>query len=359
MPPTASLPLPLLAALGALLLVLLAETLHQRRCRVAARLATGPAGRPRRWVGAVAAVRAAALAAMAWALVTLYYHSGGGYRSQDRAEGQENRQHIVFVADLSPSMQLKDAGPGRDKTRAQRMHDVVDAILQRVGGDVIYTVMAFYTDAMPVILDAEDAELVRNVFDGLPIWYAMQPGKTDLGTGVRKSLEELSRYPKGSTTVFVCTDGDTVALGTIPKPPPAVSDVYVLGVGDPRQGTFIDGHHSRQDASELGTVAGRLRGQYIDVNEKHVSTLALGALATDAGAAKSNFGLVELAIIVMAVAAGVHALIPVMLELFGSDWKAVSRRQTAAAHASESSRRQTTAGGIAQPPFQSGEGATA
>jgi Ca-activated chloride channel family protein len=261
---------------------------------------------------------------MAWALVTLCFASGGGYRGQENPEeNRENRHRLVFVADLSPSMLLKDAGPRRDTARLQRMHDVIDAILQRISGDVMYSVIAFYTDAMPVIIDAEDAELVRNIFKGLPIWYAMPAGKTDLGTGVRKSLDFLRRNPQQSSTVFVCTDGDTVELGSIPKPPPSARDVYVLGVGDPHQGTFIDGHMSRQDAAVLRTLAGRLRGQYLDVNEKHVPTLMLGALAANLGAAKHKFELVDVAIFVLALAAALHALIPLLLEYFGSDWKAV------------------------------------
>jgi Ca-activated chloride channel family protein len=324
MPVPLYLQLPLALAAGVILLVLLAERLHERRCRVAARLATGPTGRPRRWVRAVRGVKAVALGAMAWSLLTLWFSSGGGYGDgKSPTERREHRQHIAFVADLSPSMQLRDAGPGRDLTRTQRMHEVVQGILQRIDGDVIYSVVGFYTDARPVIVDAEDAELVRNVFNGLPIWFAMKPGKTDLGTAVRKALEHLADYPKDSTTVFICTDGDTVELGTLPKPPPAAREVYVLGVGDQRQGSFIDGHMSRQDPVVLRTLAGRLHGQYLDVNEKHVPTLTLGALAASAGATKGRFDLTDLAIIVFAAAAAAHAFIPVLLEYLGSDWKAV------------------------------------
>ena len=176
-------------------------------------------------------------------------------------------------------------------------------ILRRLDGDVVYSVIVFYTDALPVVVDAKDAELVRNVFNGLPVWYVMKPGKTDLGTGVRRTLEHLADYPDDSTTVFLLTDGDAIELGTIPKPPDSVRDVYVLGVGDPNQGTFIDDHMSRQDASLLGTLAGRLRGKYIDVNDKHVTTLALGQLARGSGATKTSYGLVDIAIFVFAAAA--------------------------------------------------------
>jgi len=280
-------------------------------------------------VGAVPTTRAAALAAMAWALVTLYYEGGGAYSPQQAAEDRrEHSRHVVFVADLSPSMTLQDAGPAGDMTRARRSHEVVDAILKRLDKDVIYSVIAFYTQAMPVIVDARDAELVRNVFDGLPVWYAMEPGKTDLGAGVCKTLEHLLDYPKDSTTVFICTDGDTTQLGSIPEPPASVSDVYVLGIGDREHGTFIDGHMSRQEASVLRTLAGRLRGEYFDVNQQHVPTLSLGTLAVGVGDKQSRYGLVDVAIFVLAVAAAVHAVLPVLLEYLGSDWRTVRPRPT-------------------------------
>jgi len=315
--------LPLALAAGAFLFVLAAERLHARRCRVVAYLATGPAGQPRRWTRWVPPLRAATLGAMVWAAVTLIGIAGGGYGDDTPEDRRGSRQHIIFVADLSPSMFLQDAGPGGSQTRLQRMADVVDAVLQRIDGHVIYSVMGFYTECMPVIVDAEDSELVRNVFAGLPVWYAMEAGKTDLGTGVRTTLERLAAYPSGSTTLFVCTDGDTIEMGSIPKPPPSVSSVYVLGVGDPDEGTFIDGHMSRQDPSVLRAVAGRMRGEYLDVNQRHVPTLTLGTLATSAAAVKGQYDLLDVAIFVFAVASAAHALIPVLLQWFGSDWKAV------------------------------------
>jgi Ca-activated chloride channel homolog len=316
--------IPLAAAAGVLLLVLAAERLHQRRCRAVARLAVGPSESPRPWVRSVPAVRAVALAAMAGALATLWSAAGGVFQARDDAlERRESARHAVFVADLSPSMLLRDAGPKRDISRCQRAHEVVDAILQRLDGDMVYSVIVFYTDALPVVVDAKDAELVRNVFDGLPLWFAMKPGKTDLGSGVRRALEHLVAYPQDSATVFLLTDGDATDLGIIPKPPDSVHKVYVLGVGDPHQGTFIDDHMSRQDVALLGTLAGRLRGQYIDVNDKHVTTLALGQLARGSEATKTSYDLVDLAIFVFAAAAAVHALLPVALEYFGSDWKTV------------------------------------
>jgi Ca-activated chloride channel family protein len=324
--------IPIAAAIGVFLLVLAAEKLHERRCRSVARLAAGPSGSLRRWVGGVGVVKAIALAAMAWSLTTLLYGSGGVFRTgDDMKDRRESKRHAVFMADLSPSMLLQDAGLKRESTRCQRAYEVVDGILRRLDGDVVYSVIVFYTEALPVVVDAKDAELVRNVFNGLPLWYVMKPGKTDLGSGVRRTLDHLAGYPPDSTTVFLLTDGDAIELGAIPKPPPSVRDVYVLGVGDPHQGTFIDDHMSRQDAALLGTLAGRLRGKYFDVNDKHVTTLALGKLARGSGATKTAYGLVDLAIFLFAAAAVVHALVPVALEYFGSDWKTVRVSRTAIA----------------------------
>jgi Ca-activated chloride channel family protein len=266
---------------------------------------------------------------MTWAIVTLFYSRGGVFEGQESPADREHQRHIVFVADLSPSMLLEDAGPDGDLPRLHRASEVVDGILRRLDGDMLFSVIGFYTESIPIILDARDAELVRNVFDGLPLWYAMEPGKTDLGSGVRMTLDHLQDFPEDSTTVFLCTDGDTIELGTIAKPPASVRELYILGVGNPNQGTFVDDHMSRQDAGVLRTLAGRLRGQYIDVNEKHLATLSLGALATGSGASKRVYGLVDIAILVFAAAAVVHVFIPILLEYFGSDWRAVRPRRPA------------------------------
>ena len=323
--------IPITAAIAALLLVLAEEKLHSRRCRAAGRLAMGPTGGPRGWVKLVPPVKALAVGSMAWALVTLLYCGGGVFGAHDSAEEGHEGRHVVFVADLSPSMRLRDAGHQRDLTRAERIDEVVDGILRRLGGSPSYSVVGFYTEAMPVVADARDPQLVRNVFHGLPLWYVMKSGKTDLGTGVRKTLELLADYPEKSSTVFICTDGDTTQLGSLPQPPASIRQLYVLGVGDPHRGSFIDDHMSRQDASTLGSLAGRLGGVYIDVNEKHVTTLTLGELAVGAASDRIGYDRTDFAVFLFAAAALVHALVPVLLEYFGSDWKPARSRRSAAA----------------------------
>ncbi len=329
--------IPLAVALVVGVVTWTGEKWHQRRCRAVTHLAGGPTGHMRAWVQFVPTVRSLALCAIAWGLTTLLLSTGGIFA--DRAqpgEDQRDQRHLVFVADLSPSMMLADAGPKGDVTRAQRTRDVVEAILNRLEGDLRFSVVGFYTEARTVIADARDPNLVRNVFDGLPVWYVMKAGKTDLGSGVRETLKLLADYPDRSATVFICTDGDSVELGSLPRPPASLRDVYVLGVGDPRRGTFIDGHMSRQEVATLQKLAGRLGGQYLDVNEKHVSTLSLGNLALGVGVKRNRWNLTDLAVLVLAAGALVQALLPVLLEYWGSGWKTVRPRRPALELKSES-----------------------
>ena len=74
------------------------------------------------------------------------------------------------------------------------------------------------------------------------------------------------------------SDGDTVPATGMPKMPASVADVLIVGVGDPRAGSFIDGQMSRQDTNTLRQIAARLGGIYHDGNQKHLSTELLSRL---------------------------------------------------------------------------------
>ncbi len=318
---------PVYAALLVLLLSALAEALHARRVRVAARLAFGPEGQPGRWTVVAPYLRCLSLAAFAWGLaVTWQLHQAA--KDGKPAEAAEPAR-LVFVADLSPSMYLKDAGPEGKVTRQQRMREEVEAVLMRVGGDLRYGVVGFYTEARSVVMDARDPELVRNVFDGLPVQYVMKPGSTDLGAAINAAVKVVAPLPEKTVRLVIFTDGDTVPLQPILPRPKSVKDVLVLGVGDPRKGTFIAGHQSRQDAEVLASVARALRGAYYDVNEKHLPTDALGDLVRRTPPAKSGLSLAQLAVLAMLLGSAALALLPVALQYFGTGWKVVRRDEAA------------------------------
>lgn len=311
----------LLAALTTFILVSLAEWLHARRIRVAARLAFGPQG-AKAWTHAVPWLRVASLTAFAWGVTTLLMlklEAPDDEAAKERMDAEATR--VVFVADLSPSMFLVDAGPDGSQNRHDRMKDVVEGILQRVSGNLRFGVVGFYTDSLPVVMEARDPELVRNVFNGLPLTYAMPVGQTDLGTAVNRSLELVGDFPKSSTRVIILTDGDSIPLAAINPRPASVREVLVLGFGNPNKGSYIDGHQSRQEADTLQRVATSLAGVYHDVNEKHLDTSALGDLVVPLALPHKGLTLAQWAVLLIVLGAVINALIPIALEYFGTDWK--------------------------------------
>ena len=118
--------LPLLTALAVLLLTALAEWLHVRRTQTVGRLAFGPAGRGRAWTALVPLVRPLAYAAFAWGLaVMVELH----FAEQDGSKpSAKEPTRLIFVADLSPSMKLKDAGPDGKLTRQERIRESVASV---------------------------------------------------------------------------------------------------------------------------------------------------------------------------------------------------------------------------------------
>ena len=314
--------IPLIAATTALLLVSLAEWMHGRRIRVAARLAFGPRGSGLPWTRVVPWLRGASLTAFAWGVTTLLMlklEAPDDATAKERHDAEATR--LVFVADLSPSMYLPDAGPDGTVTRHDRMKDVVEGILQRVSGNLRFGVVGFYTDSLPVVMEARDPELVRNVFNGLPLTYAMPVGQTDLGRAINRTLEIVEGFPKSSTRMIILTDGDSIPLAAINPRPASVREVLVLGVGNPKKGSFIDGHQSRQEADTLQRLATSLLGAYHDVNEKHLDTAALGDLVVPLALPSTGLTLAQWAVLAMVLGAIINALIPVALEYFGTDWK--------------------------------------
>lgn len=306
-------------------LTAVAEWLHARRVRRVTRLAFGPANGPRSWVGAVPFLRMAALGALAWGLVSLVQLRPSGGRPVQMPEG--GYRHLIVALDVSPSMQLADAGPARQERRAQRARDVLMSVLSRIALDQVrISIVAVYNGARPVVVDTFDLEVVRNIISDLPLDYAFEIGKTRLLDGVREAADLARPWPPGSTTLMIVSDGDTVPDTGFPELPRAIGQVVVIGVGDPRAGTYIDGHQSRQDVATLRQLAQRLRGVYHDANERHLASPQLVDLARlmplrDVSAK----GRREAALAAVGGGAGVLALLPVVLAMAGTPWQRGTR----------------------------------
>jgi Ca-activated chloride channel family protein len=325
---------PPVGAATALLLAILAEWLQARRVRRMGRLAFGPDGRARRWTFAVAPFRMLCLAVMAWSLLTLLmaHLSLGGHGDAPRT--RNHAETVFLVLDYSPSMMIEDAGPDSKKlTRKQRMRDVVNAIVDRLGEHVDYTLIGFYTRAYPLCEKVFDRRVVRNVLNNLPIEVAMENGPTDLGRAISESLHRAAgtdgdqpRYRKNSITFILVTDGDTLEMPALPEVPDTIRRALVLGVGDVEKGVVLNGHLSHQEPETLRSIARHFAGEYVDVNAKHLPSAAMGTLLPPlAEVAGGGVSRTHAALVLFVAFSALYALLPVGLELFGSAWRVAPR----------------------------------
>jgi Ca-activated chloride channel family protein len=311
-----------LALFVVVVLAAAAESLHARSVKRIARLAFGPGGQPAHWARFAPALRVAALGALTWGLATLYLLEAKTHRSADEIPENEKR-HLILVLDVSPSMRLKDAGPEHKQSRMQRARDVLDSLFGRVGiRQYLISVVATYNGAIPVVERSHDSEVLRNILSDLPMHYAFPKGNTDLFAGLEEAAKIAKPLRPGSATLLVVSDGDTVPATGMPKMSVAISSKLVIGVGDTKQGTFIDGRHSRQESSALRQIAIRLGGVYHDGNEKHVSSEILRAISQSGDAANvEKLTLREYALIACAIGAACFSILPLALQRFGTAWR--------------------------------------
>lgn len=329
-----------------------AEWLHARRVARLRLVAFGPTGRPRFWVRFVPPLKVLAVGGLTWALIVLLQLPPRVRQPDDRRPvAFHELKHIVLVLDVSPSMRLQDAGVDGDQSRMARAREVMESYFQRIPMDEYrITVIATYTKALPVVEDTRDIGVVRNVLSDLPMHFAFRPGETELFAGIRRAAETARGWRPRSTTVVLVTDGDTVPSSGMPKMPASVSDVLVVGVGDPTQGAFINGRHSRQDVGTLRQIAARLRGVYHNGNDRHLPTDLIKRLTLSAtGDARWVWSLRDLAMMTLLTTATLLTAIPLLLHYFGTNWLPGVRK----AVPSEDHRTGSTLSGRQNPVEQS------
>ena len=314
------------SVVGALVLLLagVGEAIHARRVHRLAALAFGPKARPAPWARTTPALRTLAQGGLAWALVTLLVVEPRLWSGNEKATASaRDPQHVVLVLDVSPSMRLEDAGREKRLSRMQRARELMESFFKRIPVEAFrVSVVAFYTDAKPVVVDTKDLEVVRNILGDLPMHWAFRAGQTKLFSGLEEAARIAKPWKPRSTTVLLVSDGDTVPATGMPKMPASVRSVIAIGVGDPTVGKFIDGHHSRQDVSMLRQVAARLGGAYHNGNELHLSTsLIADATGIDVQSVWKRLTLREYALLVAAVAAALLAVLPLLLHFFGTPWR--------------------------------------
>src|SRR5262249_52990922 len=186
------------------------------------------------------------IAAAVWgAFVLADYDPIGG----DQTPAPRASKQLLIALDVSPSMLVKDAGPDAEKvSRSRWAGKIVQGILDRLDmKETRITLVAFYTKAVTVLQDTTDKNVISNMFDGLQLHVAFEPGPTDLASGINASLKVARPWARRSTTFVVVSDGDAKAtLGTVTLPP-AIADTIVIGVGDPNKASVVSGHSSKQE----------------------------------------------------------------------------------------------------------------
>jgi len=310
------------AALLALALAALAETLHHRRVQRVRHLAFGRAGRGSPVLRAAPFLRAAGVTLAAFGLAVLLVLEP---EYEDPEPAKDAAKHILVCMDSSPSMFLEDAGPRLDRAggtkperRSGRAGEVVQAILDRADPkETRVTVFSIYRGGIPVAEETYDKEVVRNFFDGLPMYAAFEPGPTDLQKGVAEALEYARRWEDNTAMLVIVSDGDDSGEQARAYLPRSIADVLVIGVGDPRNPTTIAGHRSKQDARSLRELASRLGGTYFDANERHLPTSLLAGLTITKPRLEDQVGLREAALASLAIGALLAAAVGPALAALG------------------------------------------
>ena len=310
----------ILIAIGAALICGIAEYIHFLKCRKLKSLAFGPEGKPAGWVGTVPVLRSLAVGMLTWSLIILMnYQDPAGLDTGDGEKPTEDQiKHVLVVYDCSPSMEVTDAGSDGTKMRKERAKEVLESMMERITSPFVrYSMVAFFTEARPIVVKSEDRDVILNMMD-LSLHHGFTPGKTKLMDGVHAALELCKKWKPESTTIIMVTDGDTVPTAKSLRLPASVSNFIVAGIGSSR-GSYIDGHQSRQDASSLRTVASKVSGIYHDANVKQISTNTMGNLAGDQASKSDPVNEKFIALILCGIGAFLLTLLPILLDYFGFD----------------------------------------
>ncbi len=309
--------MPLVIGLIALFVALIAELVHARRVSRVRHLAFGPSGRPRMWASTAPLARVVGVGLAAWGLTVLLQHEP---REVQQRPTREASKHLLICLDVSPSMLIEDSGPGSTKTtRAEWAGEVMQTILDRLDMETTrVTLFAIYTDALPVMEETFDKDVISNTLDGLRMYPAFTPGSTDLQGGIEKALERARPWPKNSATLVVISDGDSSVRPANLVMPVSIADTIVIGVGDPHRSTMIAGHSSRQDPGSLKRLAARMDGVFHDANTKHLPSKVLDGLTMIQPRLAESLGLRELALIASGLGGMLLAGVGPALVLAGS-----------------------------------------
>mgnify|MGYP000530703137 FL=1 len=213
----------ILISVGVAILAAVAEWMHWQRIRKVARLAFGPTGKPSLFGMIAPWFRVPMLGLLTWGLVTLLSIDPESHRSEiDKKEEvkESDKQHLVLIVDVSPSMRLTDAGKNGKLTRLERTSHIIESLFARLNQDYLHlSIIATYNGAVPVVVDTRDIELIYSLLE-VPLYFAFKVGETKLLDGVNAASEIAKKWKKDSTTFVIVSDGETVPPTGMKSLPP-------------------------------------------------------------------------------------------------------------------------------------------
>lgn len=269
------------------LILIIAELVHLWRCKQIAQGAWGIASKVHFTLKLVAILRIVSLSMFVWGALILTAYLGQ-FEPPVHATNQQqtaDAHHFVFLLDVSPSMLFpQDAGADRKQTRMKRAQEIYKSISERLDHQQgRYSVIAFWNDAKIVVADTPDLNIIDNIFNDLPLTYAMQ--NSSLKTAITKALEVVSKlgekWKPNSATLFLISDGDVLPETGLPKLPESFGKIIALGVGDPIKGVLVENHYSKQNFGHLNDFATRFGGLYFDANERLPATEMITSQTTN------------------------------------------------------------------------------
>ncbi len=229
---------------GVLILATGAEAIHLVRTRRLAALAFGPWKQPAFSAHLAPPMRVMAYGLLTWGLITLMLVPPKTHNSLEIESSKQ--RHVVLLLDVSPSMRLVDAGPEGNLSRTQRGAEVLESLFDRVPiRQYKLSVIAFYNDAIPVVVDTKDLEVVKNTLTDLPMYFAFKGKDTNLFQGLKKAAEIAQPWQPESTILLVISDGDTVPSTGMPRHAKIHQQCFVHWSGGSGYGKI----HRRQELS--------------------------------------------------------------------------------------------------------------
>ena len=261
----------------------------------AVKLLLGPRPLPRLLVQRLPKRRVGAVVLRLAALALLGLGAAGPQWGREAVRRQSQGSDIVFVIDVSASMQTRDVPP----SRMEEARREAEALLGRLQGSRI-GIVAFAGDAVRLCPLTLDQAAARLTLETIGPGTVSEPG-TDLGLALRNALKLLPAGRRDEQAMVVWTDGEDLeghAREAIEDVRRSGLHVFVVGVGTPAgdvipmldvSGVTVDVKRdengaivrSRLDEGLLRELARATRGSYFSASRSGGELVRLaGSLAS-------------------------------------------------------------------------------